>query len=145
MPDTTGPLQSGCLIGTWMTTRMNIPPVGDQPPLVGGDGMIVEFRQDGTFVANYDTMQPAFAWLDEKNNVGMEVVFTGVVPGSWTVDEAGEFVATGDVSGLRVVARLTGAMEQEVLNQSILSSPRRSAACPTRWGCTTSPPAAEGA
>ncbi|MGB8860233.1 MAG: hypothetical protein WCC60_13290 [Ilumatobacteraceae bacterium] len=120
LPTSSVPGQAdGCITGRWTATRLNIPPAGDQPPLVGGEGMTVEFRIDGTFIANYDTMQPAFAWLDEKNNIGMETQFTGVVPGTWTVDEAGQFVGTGDTSAMRVIARLTGPAEQEVLNVSV--------------------------
>ncbi len=110
----------GCYLGVWRTVRMNIPPVNDLPPLVGGDGMTVEFRADGTFIANYDTMEPAIAVLDEKNNVVMSFQFTGVVPGTWSVDAAGKISATGDLSGMRVVARITEPVEQEVLNMGVL-------------------------
>lgn len=119
VPDTTGPLQTGCVIGRWQATRMNIPPVNDLPPIVGGEGMVVEFGADGKFLADYDTMVPIVGVLDEKNGVIFEFRFTGVVPGEWTVDEAGKFLAVGDTSAVRVVGRITEPIEQEVMNNPL--------------------------
>lgn len=120
VPDTTGAISDGCYIGLWRTVRMNIPPVNDLPPLVGGDGMTVEFRADGTFIANYDTMQPAIAVIDDKNNVVMSFQFTGVVPGRWSVEPTGEISGSGDLTTLRVLARLIEPVEQEILNVGVL-------------------------
>lgn len=109
----------GCFIGMWQATRMNIPPVNDLPPIVGGEGMTVEFRSDGTFIANYDTMVPVVAVLDEKAGVIFEFQFTGVVPGTWAVDENNRITGTGDISAMRVLGRITEPIQQEVLNTPI--------------------------
>lgn len=117
--ETTASPVDGCFIGTWQATRMNIPPVNDLPPIVGGEGMTVEFHEDGTFIANYDTMVPVVAVLDEKAGVIFEFQFTGVVPGTWAVDENNHVTGTGDISGMRVLGRITEPIQQEVMNNAI--------------------------
>ncbi|HNJ96722.1 MAG TPA: hypothetical protein PLV13_01255 [Ilumatobacteraceae bacterium] len=117
--ETTAEPVGGCFIGMWQATRMNIPPVNDLPPIVGGEGMTVEFRSDGTFIANYDTMVPVVAVIDEKAGIIFEFQFTGVVPGTWAVDENNRITGTGDISAMRVLGRITEPIQQEVMNTPI--------------------------
>ncbi|MBI4882564.1 MAG: hypothetical protein HY826_00755 [Actinobacteria bacterium] len=106
-----------CMVGEWTSTSVTTPPINGSAPLQGGSGILALFRADSTFSVNFDNMTPLVGEIAEKLSV--ELTYSGATVGSWSVDGDGQYTGGGDSSGVRLKARLTGSVEQVILDSSL--------------------------
>jgi hypothetical protein len=86
-----------CVVGTWVSRNFVVP--GDDPPLVGGAGVVVVIGDEGNVRWDFNEMAPLQA--DHGFGLVSEFVDRGTALGGYTVEEEdgqGTWVGGGDTS-----------------------------------------------
>ncbi len=142
--DTTAPPAtdppSECHVGTWESTTLTFPSIpGLDAEFAGGDGIVAEFRADGTARVNYDLMTPATAVPVGAGAppIVVTVTFLGVLDGRWAAVEGGTFTVTGNTAAVRVLATSAlGGTESTVIDEPLSGLVGPSGAVYTSSTCT---------
>ena len=109
-PTVATPDPGACEIGMWRSTSLVLPPTpGLTTVTSGGDGVMVMFGDDGSFLADYGAMNPAVAeaTIPDGPAARTAVTFSGMLSGTWNRGPDGRLVVDAAGDSVRVVADMT--------------------------------------
>jgi hypothetical protein len=100
------PDPESCHVGSWVTTRYELPILPDAATATGGQGVRVTFGSDGSFLADYSAMVPIVSSAEpvDAPPITFTVTFSGALAGTWTTGDAGQLLVSAPTDSVHVTA-----------------------------------------